>query len=146
MHATPDLQHEVPHGVWPGQQQVTVAGSEHVSFLPQHPWPQNVMMLGSHPHLPVLALMQIRLELQQVSPHGVLPGGHGPVSWPWARKGRRTVAAVAPIAAVPIILMTPRRDIPFAVARVSLSNPSLMPLPPWQKTVLLPDRVRIKEA
>jgi hypothetical protein len=53
---------------------------------------------------------------------------------------------VAPAAAVPIILSTPRRDTPFAAARVSFSNPSLIAAPPFASTLLLPDRIRIKEA
>jgi hypothetical protein len=74
MHATPFAQHEVPHGVSPGQQQVTVAGSEHVSLLLQHPGPQKVLILGLQPHLPVAGLKQMRPDGQQVSPHGVRPG------------------------------------------------------------------------
>jgi hypothetical protein len=68
------LQQDVPQGVWPAQQHVTVAMSEQVSLLKQHPAPQKLMMLGSHPHLPVLGLKQMRPEGQQVSPHGVRPG------------------------------------------------------------------------
>ncbi|MBV9411623.1 MAG: hypothetical protein JO148_08505 [Acidimicrobiia bacterium] len=70
---TPALQHDVPHGVWPLQQQVTVAGSEQVSVLLQHPLPQKVMMLGLQPQRPVLGSAQIRPEGQQLSPHGVRP-------------------------------------------------------------------------
>jgi hypothetical protein len=39
-HGTPFLQHDVPHGVSPLQQQVTVAGSEQVSVFLQQPSPQ----------------------------------------------------------------------------------------------------------
>jgi hypothetical protein len=80
MQATPLLQQDVPHGVVPLQQQVTVAGSEHVSPLLQHPFPQNVLMLGSHPQRPVLAFTQIRPGSQQLGPHGVFPGAQDCVS------------------------------------------------------------------
>jgi hypothetical protein len=72
-HGTPVLQHDVPHGVWPLQQQVTVDGSEHVSVLLQQPSPQKLMIVGLHPQRPVSALAQIRLRGQQFGPHGVRP-------------------------------------------------------------------------
>jgi hypothetical protein len=70
------LQHDVPHGVSPLQQQVTVAGSEHVSVLLQQPSPQNVLMLGSHPHREMEALAHMSPDGQQPSPQGVNPGLH----------------------------------------------------------------------
>jgi len=79
-HGTPVAQHDVPHGVVPRQQQVTVAGSAHVSFLLQHPLPQNVMMLGLHPQRPVLTSAQISPDGQQFWPHGVRPALHA--HWP----------------------------------------------------------------
>jgi hypothetical protein len=156
-HATPDLQQDVPQGVSPGQQQVTVAGSEQVSFLGQQPCPQNVLMLGSHPHLPVLAFTQMSPDWQQLGPQGVVPALHAhwlldgfkhavfggqQVSphdvnpgwqsiWASPRKGRSTVAAVAAAAAPPIIFKMPRRETSLADARASRSKRSIMNPPSW---------------
>jgi hypothetical protein len=125
------LQHDTPHGVSPLQQQVTVAGSEHVSRLGQHPSPQNVMMLGSQPQRPIVGSAQMRPAGQQLSPHGVNPGSQLTVSTPWARNGLSTVAAVAPTIAPPSILRMPRRGIDPDAAREISSNRSLMAvLPP----------------
>jgi len=57
MQATPPTQQDVPQGVWPGQQQVIDALSEHVLPLGQHPVPQATLLAGPHAHLPVLGLM-----------------------------------------------------------------------------------------
>jgi hypothetical protein len=142
----------------PLQQHVTVSGSEQVSFLLQHPSPQNVLMLGSHPHRPVLGSAQIKPAGQQPSPQGVRPAWHPPHwlfaafehAWPGGQhvsphgvepdsqsltaaavNGRKTVAAVAAAAEAPIIFRIPRRETPFADARVSRSNRSLMSSPCW---------------
>jgi hypothetical protein len=119
MQATPLLQQDVPHGVVPWQQQVTVAGSEQVSPLLQHPFPQNVLMLGSQPQRPVRALTQIRPGSQQLGPHGVFPGAHGCVSSALARKGPSTLAATAPTTAPPTAFSTPRRGIEPDIVRES---------------------------
>jgi hypothetical protein len=125
MHATPFRQQDVPHGVSPLQQHVTVAGSEHVSFLLQHPAPQKVLMLGSQPQRGRLGSAQMRPAGQQPWPHGVRPGWH-PSVCASPRKGRSTVATVAAAAAAPTIFSTLLRELPLPSALDICSKCSLM--------------------
>jgi hypothetical protein len=127
-HATPALQHDVPHGVVPDGQQQPEAASEHVPL--QHLSPQWACPLG-HAHVPVERFWQAMPALQQHGPHGVVPALHGALVGPLhvaasARNGLSTVAAAAAAAAPPRIFSTPRRECEPAIAREISSNRSLM--------------------
>jgi hypothetical protein len=127
-HATPALQHDVPHGVVPDGQQQPELASEHVPL--QHLSPQRACPLG-HAHVPVARFWQATPALQQHGPHGVVPALHGALVGPLqvaasARNGFSTVAAAAAAAAPPRILSTPRRECEAAIVREISSNRSLI--------------------
>ncbi len=75
--ATPDAQHEAPHGVDPFGQQQPPLGSEHVSPALQQKFPH----LGApdgQPHVPVEALRHTVLRGQHVDPQPCPDGQHAP--------------------------------------------------------------------
>jgi GNAT superfamily N-acetyltransferase len=106
LHATPAAQQVVPHGVVP----------------------------AGHPQTPLRASTHAMPRLQQHGPHDVVPPAHGAAPatdgplhvTAAARKGFSTVAAVAPTAAAPNSLISPRRLWEAAIALVRSSKRSLM--------------------